>query len=325
MQCRTLWNTFFELVDDSAQVAKAHSAFADSLQSQIYEPLLSTQKEMESARSMAIMEGDDASKELAKGAIKMHRAHLRYEKAIAHAAKCRQQLEEHQQLQLGAPMEDADKLAKRALLLREKSCDADEAVTRARQDLRALEETHKSLHSRLHTQELPRVMSKLQQQEHERSREVYTHLLALVELERRCVAMNEEFGEEMSARVRNVRLADDERAFVNAFCSSPLPPPPAPLLASAYSNSALFQMRMTDEAVASRAASSHLNSADLPRGAESVPMMSNNRTISMMADCPPPAYESIKTSDTDLHSTAAMMSSTDRAHSVNDLSLTMLQ
>jgi hypothetical protein len=65
----------------------------------------------------------------------------------------------------------------------------------------------------------------LQQQEVQRSREALSYILGLIELERRCAVMNENYANDMALKLKSINLVDDERRFTQIFMSNPLPPP----------------------------------------------------------------------------------------------------
>jgi hypothetical protein len=130
---------------------------------------------------------------------------------------------------------------------------AEERFAGARQTFRLQEEALKNLQSKLYSQELPRIMSRLQQQEVQRSREALSYILGLIELERRCAVMNENYANDMALKLKNINLVEDERRFTRAFMAWPIPPPP----------------------IESRLPLSHTVATEIPR------------TLSM-----PPAYES---------------------------------
>lgn len=61
----------------------------------------------------------------------------------------------------------------------------------------------------------------------QRSRDVLSYILALIELERRCAVMNENYASDMAQKLKQINLVEDERRFTRAYVEIPLPPPVA--------------------------------------------------------------------------------------------------
>lgn len=57
----------------------------------------------------------------------------------------------------------------------------------------------------------------MQQQEIQRSREALSYILGLIELERRCAMMNENYANEMGSKLKRINLLEDERSYDGTF------------------------------------------------------------------------------------------------------------
>jgi len=158
--------------------------------------------------------------------------------------------------------------------LQNKTRAAEERFSVARQTFRQQEETLKNLHTKYYSQELPRIMSKLQQQEVHRSREALSFILAMIELERRCAIMNENYASDMAGKLKRINLVDDEQKFTNIFMSVPLVPPQLPIM-TVVSNPKADVDQQASPLLSAGLSPVPIANAEIPR------------TLSM-----PPAYES---------------------------------
>lgn len=52
-----------------------------------------------------------------------------------------------------------------------------------------------------------------------------SYILGLIELERRCAIMNENYAGEMALKLKQINLLSDEQKFSDAFMSAPVAPP----------------------------------------------------------------------------------------------------
>ena len=66
--CSNLWSTFYEVVDDTSQIAKAHGILAESLQTQLLAPLDDSIRAMEAARRRVLDEAQAIGAELQEAA-----------------------------------------------------------------------------------------------------------------------------------------------------------------------------------------------------------------------------------------------------------------
>lgn len=191
----------------------------------------------------------------------------KFDKSNKVAVKNRNALESLRLNRGAATSRDMEKLQKETRT-------AEERFSAARQAFRQQEESLKNLHTKYYSQELPRIMSKLQQQEVHRSREALSYILAMVELERRCAIMNENYASDMAGKLKRINLVDDEQKFTNIFMSVPLVPPQLPIM-TVVSNPRGNANQPADLVLTSGLSPAPVVNAEIPR------------TLSM-----PPAYES---------------------------------
>lgn len=131
----------------------------------------------------------------------------------------------------------------------------------------------------------------MQQQEAQRSREALSYILGLIELERRCAVMNENYANDMACKLKTINLIGDEQRFTSAFLSVALAPPPLPaqlVLTTPMTTTSPPSMVTTPEALPPPLASHgpRATTVGSPTSGE-IP-----RTLSM-----PPAYESQASGD----------------------------
>lgn len=126
----------------------------------------------------------------------------------------------------------------------------------------------------------------MQQQEAQRSREALSYILGLIELERRCAVMNENYANDMAYKLKTINLIGDEQRFTGAFLSVALIPPLPPQLAVATPMTTVSppSMATTPESLLSHG--QRATTIGSPTISE-IP-----RTLSM-----PPAYESQASGD----------------------------
>lgn len=155
-----IWRTFFEIVDDTAQIAKSHSAFAESLKTQLGDPLKTALHEMETEKKTIVGEGQQAARELEKSGNALLKARSRYDSCALEAVRLRDaaSLAVSAAQRNGNSIEE-NKMVNREKMLLEKAKIAEDAIVVARKALKAAEEAHRQTHSRHHATDLPRVMA----------------------------------------------------------------------------------------------------------------------------------------------------------------------
>jgi len=151
-----VWRTFFEIVDDTAQIAKSHAAYSENLLSQLVEPLKNSLRQMEAERKATVGEGQHAAQELESSGNALLKARSRYDSCALEAVR----LKDAVSLANSAALRNnnpADVNKEKMLLHKAKK--AEEMALSTRKALRAAEETHRQTHSRHHATDLPRVMT----------------------------------------------------------------------------------------------------------------------------------------------------------------------
>ena len=99
----------------------------------------------------------------------------------------------------------------------------------AKQTYRVAEEKFNGLQSKVLQHETPRLLQKFRDAEAQRSRDVVGYILSLIDLERRCAAMNESYANEMATKLKQINLQEDDRVFASCHIQSAnsVPPPVA--------------------------------------------------------------------------------------------------
>lgn len=176
---------------------------------------------MQTNRRQLVEQGTQLTKNIQEAAISLKKARKQFDQSNKDLSKQRAALEK---LQAQRQLTEGGDLGK----IQAKMRAAEERFTGSRQTFRLQEEALKSLQAKLYTQELPRIMSRLQQQEVQRSRESLSYILGLIELERRCAVMNENYANDMALKLKHINLVEDERRFTRTYMSIPIAPPPPP-------------------------------------------------------------------------------------------------
>lgn len=124
---------------------------AESLQRQLLEPLSTSIREMEQSRNQTLEQGNQLIKNMEDTTLNLKKAGKKFTKTNKEAIDYRSALEKLHQNRTVGMSKDLEKLQK-------KTRKAEEDFSLARQALRQQEESLKNLHSKLYSQELPRLM-----------------------------------------------------------------------------------------------------------------------------------------------------------------------
>ncbi len=109
-------------------------------------------KEMEASRKQSIKETEAISKELKEASGSLHKLRRAYEKGSKEVADARMSIENYHATTVNGNGKDLERLQTRLQK-------AEDALTMARQKFRNIEESHRNIHSKLYSMELPRIMS----------------------------------------------------------------------------------------------------------------------------------------------------------------------
>jgi len=206
----TLWSTFYELVDDTSQVAKSHASLAESLLSQLLDPINASINEMEQQRQAVLEESQISTREIHDAASNLKKAQKQYDKAERSLENCRSAFE---RVRIEASTSETKQLEK----LRIKVKTSEDRLEGTKQALRFAQDTAHSLRSKYQGQDVPRIITALQCMEGQRGRLVLSYILGMIELERRCAVMNENYANDMALKLKQVDLQKDEQRFTTVF------------------------------------------------------------------------------------------------------------
>jgi hypothetical protein len=205
----SLWRGFYDAVDDTSQVAKAHGMLAETLGAQVLEPLQAAIKSMDVSRRSLVEEGAFLRREEAEARNALKKAAGVADTAqhdSDHALRVLQALQARGDIK-SRPL---DKAKLRAQV-------ASERAMAARQQQRQCEERLRTLLARQVAQEAPRLLQEFRRQEAQRSFDAYKIVHALGELERQRLDLEDRAVREMLEHVAGIDLSADLGRFDALF------------------------------------------------------------------------------------------------------------
>lgn len=107
---------------------------------------------MEANRKQSIRETESISKELKEASESLHKLRRAYEKSSKEVADARMAIENYHATTVNGNGKDLERLQARLQK-------AEDALAAARQKFKSIEESHRSIHSKLYSIELPRIMT----------------------------------------------------------------------------------------------------------------------------------------------------------------------
>jgi hypothetical protein len=195
-----LWSTFYELVDDTSQIAKAHSILSESIGNQVVGPFEESIKSMDMNRRKTLDEANSISGEV--------------NEAFSILRKATQQLEdttnEVNATRLGlSRVEGAITVKPRELdRARLKYQTASEKLSIARSSYRQCDDVCRSLQSKVQLVDIPRISRMLSGLEAARGSEVRQILQASTHLDRQAAEMHVQCAAMMESKVNSIVLDD---------------------------------------------------------------------------------------------------------------------
>lgn len=195
-----LWSTFYEIVDDTSQIAKAHAILSESIANQIVSPFEENIKTMDTNRRRTFEEAVAVSNEL--------------NEAFSILRKATQQLEETTNevnaARLGlSRAEGAITVKPRDLeRARIKYQNASEKLTIARASYRQCDDVCKSLQNKVQLVDVPRISKMLSGLESSKGAEVRGILQATAKLDKNAAEMDMECANSMERKAVDVVIND---------------------------------------------------------------------------------------------------------------------
>lgn len=195
-----LWSTFYEIVDDTSQIAKSHAILSESISNQIVSPLDETIKTMDLNRRRTLDEAIAVSNEL--------------NEAFSILRKATQQLEETTNevnaTRLGlSRAEGAITVKPRELeKARMRYQAASEKLSIARASYRQCEDVCKSLQNKVQMVDIPRISRMLSGLEASRGTEIRTILQSTAKLDKTTAEMDLECASAMERKVAEIVIND---------------------------------------------------------------------------------------------------------------------
>lgn len=195
-----MWSTFYEIVDDTSQIAKAHSILAESITNQILGPFEESIKTMDMNRRRTLEEANSVSNELNEAFSILRRATQQLEDTTNEVNATRLGL---------SRAEGAMTIKPRELeRTRTKYQTASEKLAIARASYRQCDDVCRSLQNKVQMVDFPRISRMLSSLEAARSTETRQILLSSARLERRTAEMDVQCAVMMEEKVGGIALDD---------------------------------------------------------------------------------------------------------------------
>lgn len=199
----TLWGTFYDLIDDTAQISKSHDAFGDALKNQLLEPIQAAVKQQKDDRRVIQDAAEDLVKRLNEAKVLVKKSFVKFEEAFDKHAEYQATCERYNAT---GRIKDYDKMLTKVRAAKQRLDEASEKHEDAKAGL-------ERLRVGIERTESPRLMARMREQEGSRMKGALANLLELIELERRCASMDERYASEMVSKVKQIDLHADDQFF----------------------------------------------------------------------------------------------------------------
>lgn len=201
----SLWRAFYDLVDDTSQIAKSHNMLVETMGTSVLEPLQAAIKSMEASRKTLVEQFAFLKKEQAEARSTLKKALVASESASEEAESARAALVS---LQAKGDIKSRplDKAKLKAQVAQERAAAAKQAHRQCEERLTLL------LHKHQH-QEAPRLLEEFRRQEAQRSFDAYRIVHCVVEIEKARMDVEEKAVREMEEHVRSIDLSADMQRF----------------------------------------------------------------------------------------------------------------
>ena len=201
----SLWRTFYDLVDDTSQLAKSHNMLSETMGSSVLEPLQAAVKSMEASRKTLVEQAAFLKKEQGEARSALKKALAASESATEDAEDAKTALAS---LQAKGDIKSRplDKAKLKAQVAQERAAAAKQAHRQCEERLSLLLQKHQ-------LQETPRLLEEFRRQEAQRSFDAYRIVHCVVEIEKARMDVEEKAVREMEDHVRSIDLSADMQRF----------------------------------------------------------------------------------------------------------------
>lgn len=201
----SLWRAFYDLIDDTSQMAKSHNMLAETMGTSVLEPLQAAVKSMEASRKTLVEQSAFLKKEQAEARNALKKALAASEAASEEAESAKSALAS---LQAKGDIKSRplDKAKLKAQVAQERAAAAKQAHRQCEERLTLLLQKHQQ-------QEAPRLLEEFRRQEAQRSFDSYRIVHCVVEIEKARMEVEEKAVREMEEHVRSIDLSADMQRF----------------------------------------------------------------------------------------------------------------